>query len=111
MATPRLRSKLLATGMAAVLLLPYTAPSVCGVLGRMGSAMELSANAGDSTVRAPESSDMCCTLNECGIPQVAPLPYALSALQQIPAVRAELPRPPSAHPTNALLPLTPPPQA
>ena len=58
--------------MAAVLLLPYTAPSVCGVLGRMGSAMELSANAGDSTVRAPESSDMCCTLNECGIPQVAP---------------------------------------
>ena len=86
MSTARLRSKLLTTGTAAVLMLPYTAPAVCGVLGRMGSEMEMSADVPDTTVRAPESGEMCCTLNECGIPQVAPMAYAVNVLQQVATV-------------------------
>lgn len=97
--------------MTAVLALPYTAPSVCGALGRMGGEMEMSADAPDTAVRAPDSGGMCCTLNECGVPPVAPVAYALNVLQQVATVGAELPAPPSAHPANALLPPIPPPQA
>ena len=97
--------------MAAVLALPYTAPTVCGVLGRMGGEMEMTSDAGTGTVRAPDSGGMCCSLNECGVPQIAPVVYGLNVLQQVATVRAELTAPPSNHPTNALLPLTPPPQA
>ncbi len=111
MRTARLQSKLLAAGLAAVLTLPYTAPTVCGALGRMGNTMEMTANAGTDTVRAPESGKMCCTLNECGVPQVAPVAFALNVLQQVAVVPAELPVPSSAHPTNTLLPPIPPPQA
>ncbi len=107
MRTARLQSKLLAAGLAAVLTLPYTAPTICGALGRMG----MTANAGTDTVRAPESGKMCCTLNECGVPQVAPVAYALNVLPQVATARTELPAPPSAHPTNTLLPPIPPPQA
>ncbi len=110
MRTAHLQSKLLAAGLAAVLTLPYTAPTVCGALGRMGDKMEMSADAGTDTVRAPESGEMCCTLNECGVPQVAPVAFALNVPQQAATVAAELPVPPSAHPTNTLLPLIPPPQ-
>ncbi len=111
MRTARLQSKLLAAGLAAVLTLPYTAPTVCGALGRMGGEMELSADAPDTAVRAPGAGDMCCTLSECGVPQGAPVAFALNVLQQVATVPAELPVPPSAHPTNTLLPPTPPPQA
>ncbi len=111
MRTARLQSKLLAAGLAAVLTLPYTAPTVCGALGRMGDKLETSADAPDTAVRAPDSGDMCCTLNECGVPQVAPVAFALNVFQQTATFRAELPAPLSAHPTNALLPPIPPPQA
>ena len=111
MRTARLQSKLLAAGLTAVLTLPYTAPTVCGALGRMGGEMVMSADAGTDTVRAPESGEICCTLNECGVPQVAPVAFGLNVLQQVATVPAELPVPPSAHPTNTLLPPTPPPQA
>ena len=111
MKTARLQSKLLAAGLAAVLTLPYTAPTVCGALGRMGNTMEMTANAGTDTVRAHESGGMCCTFNECGVPQVAPVAFALNVLQQTATVRAELPAPQSAHSANALLPPIPPPQA
>ncbi len=111
MSTARLRSKLLTTGMAAVLALPYTAPTVCGALGRMGNKMEMMADAGTGTVRAPDSGGMCCTLSECGVPQVAPAAFALNVLQQAATVRAELLAPPSAPSANALLPPIPPPQA
>ncbi len=111
MKNARLPSTLLATCMATVLALPYTAPTVCGALGRMGSEMEMSADAGTGTVRAPDSGGMCCTLNECGVPQTAPVAYALNVLHQIATAGAELPAPPSAHSANALLPLIPPPQA
>ncbi len=111
MKTARLQSKLLAASLAAVLTVPYTAPTVCGVLGRMGGEMEMSADAADTAVRAPDSGEMCCTLSECGVPQIAPVAYALNVLQQVATVRAELPAPPSAHPVNALLPPIPPPQA
>ena len=111
MRTARLQSKLLAAGLAAVLTLPYTAPTVCGALGRMGGEMELSADAFDTAVRAPDSGGMCCTLGECGVPQVAPVAYALNVLPPVATVHAELPVPSSAHPTNTLLPPIPPPQA
>ena len=111
MKNARLPSKLLATCTAAVLALPYTAPTVCGALGRMGGEMEMSADAPAAAARAPDSGGMCCTLNECGVPQAAPLAYALNVLQQVATVGAELPAPPSAHPANALLPPIPPPQA
>lgn len=111
MKNTRLPSKLLATCMAAVLALQYTAPTVCGALGRMGGEMEMSADAPDPAVRAPDSGGMCCTLSECGVPQVAPVAYALNVLEQVDTVGAELPAPPSAHAANALLPPIPPPQA
>ncbi len=111
MKTACLRSKLFAGVVATVLALPYTAPTVCGALGRMGSEIEMSADAGTGTVRAPDSGGMCCTLNECGVPGAAPVVYALNVLQQVATVRVELPAPPSAHPANALLPPIPPPQA
>ena len=111
MRTARLQSKLLAAGLAAVLTLPYTAPTVCGALGRMGGEMELSADAPDTAVRAPGSGDMCCTLSECGVPQGAPVAFAFTILQQTATVHAELPASPSAHSATALLPPKPPPQA
>ncbi len=111
MRTARLQSKLLAASLAAVLTLPYAAPTVCGTLGRMGGEMELSADASDTSVRAPDSGRMCCTLGECGVPQVAPVAYALNVLPQVATVQAELPAPSSAHLINALLPPIPPPQA
>ncbi len=111
MRTARLQSKLLAAGLAAVLTLPYTAPTVCGALGRMGGEMELSADAPDTAVRAPDSGGMCCTLSECGVPQAAPVAFALNIFQQTATVRAELPAAPSAPSANSLLPPIPPPQA
>ena len=109
MKTARLQSKLLVAAMAAVIVLPYTAPTVCGAFGPMGDEMEMRADAG--TVRAPESGEMCCTLNECGVPQVGPVAYAVNVLQQVATVRVELPAPQSAHSANALLPTIPPPRA
>ncbi len=111
MRTARLQSKLLAAGLATVLTLPYTAPTVCDALGRMGNTMEMTANAGTDTVRAPESGEMCCTLNECGVPQVASVAFSLNVLQQTATVLAQLPSSPSARSANALLPPIPPPQA
>ena len=111
MKNARIRSKVLASCLAAVLTLPYTAPTVCGALGRMGNTMEMTANAGTDTVRAPESGQMCCTLSECGVPQAAPVASALNIFQQTATVRAELPASPSAPSANALLPPIPPPQA
>ncbi len=111
MRTVRLQSKLLAAGLAAVLTLPYTAPTVCGALGRMGDKMEMSADAPDTAVRAPNSSGMCCTLSECGVPQAAPVAFAPNVLQQTATVHAELPASPSVPSANALLPPIPPPQA
>ncbi len=109
MKTARLQSKLLAAAMAAVIVLPYTAPTVCGALGRMGGEMEMMADT--VTVRAPESGEMCCTINECGVPQVAPVAYAVNVLQQVASVRMEPPALQSAHSATALLPPIPPPQA
>ena len=97
--------------MAAVTVLPYTGPTVCRALGRMGGEMEMTAEAGTGTARAPESGEMCCTINECGVPQVGPVAYAVSVLQQVATVRVELPAPPWAHSADALLPPIPPPQA
>ncbi len=111
MKTARIPSKLLAAGLAAVLTLPYTAPTVCGVLDRMGGEMEMTADAGTGTVQAPDSGGMCRTLDGCGVPQIAPVAYALNILQQVATVGTELPAPPSAHPANALLPPIPPPRA
>ncbi len=105
----RLRSQLLTAGMAAVLALPYTAPTACGVLGRMGSEMEMSVDG--AAVRATDSGGMCCTLNECGIAQVAPPAYALHVFNQTSTIPTELPAPSSANPTSTHLPLTPPPRA
>jgi len=111
MKAARLQSKVLAAGLAAVLTVPYTAPSVCWALGTMGNTMEMTANAGTDTVGAPESGMTCCTLNDCGVPEVALLGYALNVLQQVATLGAELPAPPSAHPANALLTPIPPPKA
>ncbi len=110
MRTARLQSKLLAAGLAAVLTLPYAASTVCGALGRMGDKMELSADAPDTAVRAPGSGDMCCTLSECGVPQGAPVAFALTVLQQAATVHTVLPASPSAHSANAPLPQKPPPK-
>ncbi len=110
MRTARLQSKLLAAGLTAVLTLPYAAPTVCGALGRMGDKLETSADAPDTAVRAPASGDMCCTLSECGVPQGAPVAFALNVLQQTAIVHADLPALPSAHSANALLPPKPPPR-
>lgn len=111
MRTVRLRSQILIPGMAAVLALPYTAPTVCGMLGRMGNEVEMTVDAGTDTAQALDSDGMCCTLNECGIAQVAPPAYVLNILDQTRTILVELPAPPSADPTGAYLPLTPPPQA
>ena len=110
MKTARLQSKLLVAAMAAVIVLPYTAPTVCVAFGLMGDEMEMRADAGTGTVRAPESGEMCCTLNECGVPQVGPVAYAVNVLRQVATVRVELPARQSAHSANALLPPIPPPK-
>ncbi len=97
--------------MALVLTLPYVAPSTCGLLGRMGAAMEMTADAGDSALQMPASTGMCCALNECGVPYVTPLADTLDDLPLEPAVRMEPAALPSMPPTNAVSPLSPPPQA
>ncbi len=105
-----LQSKLLAAAMAAVFVVPYTAPIVCRVLGRMGGEMEMTADAATATVQAPTSGVIGCTLNECGLPQAAPVAFVLDVEQRVATVWAEFPALPSAHPNNALVPRTPPPQ-
>ena len=111
MKTVRIELKLLAAGLVAVLALPYTAPTACGARGRMGSETEMTADAGTDTARAPDSGGMCCTLNECGVAQVAPPTHALHVLNLTRTIPAELPAPSSANPTSTHLPLTPPPRA
>ena len=104
------QSTLLAAAMAAVFVLPYTAPIVCRVLGRMGGEMEMTADAAAATIQAPGSGGLCCTLNECGLPQVAPVAFALDVEQRVATVWGEFPALTSAHATSALVPRTPPPQ-
>ncbi len=108
--TARFRSKLFTASVALGLTLPYVAPSTCGLLGRMDAAMEMTADAGDSALEMPGSTGMCCALNECGVPYVAPLTGALDDLPLEPAVRGGPAALPSTPPTNVVLPLTPPPQ-
>ena len=109
--TVRFRSKLFTASVALLLTLPYVAPSTCGLLGRMGAAMEMTADAGDSALQTPGSTGSCCALNECGVPYAAPLADALDDLPLEPAVRVGPAALPSTPPTNAVLPLTPPPRA
>ncbi len=109
--TARFRSKLFTASVALVLTLPYVAPSTCGLLGRMGAPMELTADEGDSALQMPGSTGTCCALNECGVSYVAPLAGAPDDLSLEPAVRMGPAALPSTPPTNAVLPLTPPPQA
>ncbi|MCH7491233.1 MAG: hypothetical protein IID05_11130 [Gemmatimonadetes bacterium] len=109
--TARFRSKLFTASMALVFTLPYVAPSTCGLLGRMGAAVEMTQDAGDSALQTPGSAGICCALSECGVPYIAPLANALVDLPVVPVVRAELAAPSPAPPTNVVSPLTPPPQA
>ena len=109
--TVRLRSKLLVMSLAVAVSLPYGAPSVCGLLDRMGADGEMIADAGDAGWQSPGSTGMCCNFNGCGVPHVAPLGYVVSDLRKLSVVQAELPGPPLSHPTNEISPLTPPPQA
>ena len=109
--TARFRSKLFTASVALVLTLPYVAPGTCGLLGRMDAAIGMAAEAGDSALQMPGSTGICCALNECGVPCVAPLADALDDLPVEPAGRVGPAARPLTPPTNAVLPLTPPPQS
>jgi hypothetical protein len=110
MTTARVQLTVLAVTLVTVLALPYAAPSICALLGRMNGEMQMSAPVSDAVVQAPDSGDTCCNLDDCGIPQIA-FVFGLGGLADPDVVVATPVAPPAAHPTHAPLPVIPPPQA
>ncbi len=110
MKASHLANKFLPIGLLAVLLLPYTAPGVCGLLGRIAGGMEMSNDVVTAAVQPPASGAMCCSVEACGIPQVAPPGCNVILMAEIIDVRAQLPAPLSADPTIPRFLTTPPPQ-
>ncbi len=104
-------NKLLAIAMATVLLLPYTAPGVCGLLGRVAGDMEMSHESAAAVMHSPTDGATCCSVDACGIPQVAPPGCDVTLMAEIIDAHAGHPTPVSADPTTPRFLLTPPPKA
>ena len=71
----RPRRKLFALIILAVMVLPYSGPGICIVLGRMGMdvhGMGMMADAGEAALQTAGSSTECCSMDGCGVPHAGP---------------------------------------
>src|SRR5687768_10647864 len=102
MMQPRLASRTLTSLLAAVLALPYAAPAVCGITGRMqDSASEMPAGCPDSAGAVPSSAELHgpgpsnahCEFEQCGATVSAPVGLAFGKFNISPATSLELPPP------------------
>ena len=81
---PRPRRRLFALIILAAMVLPYSGPGICTVLGRMGMdvhEMGLMADAGNAVLQSASSSIECCSMDGCGVPHAGP---AASSLEMAP---------------------------
>ncbi len=59
----------------AAMVLPYSGPGICTVLGRMGMdvhEMGMMADAGSTVLQSASSSIECCSMDGCGVPHAGP---------------------------------------
>ena len=57
------------------MVLPYSAPGICSILGRMGMdvhEMGMMADAGSTVLRSASSSMECCSMDGCGATHAGP---------------------------------------
>ena len=76
----RPRRKLFALIILAVMVLPYSGPGICIVLGRMGMdvhGMGMMADAGEAALQTAGSSTECCSMDGCGVPHAGPVASAV----------------------------------
>ena len=69
------RSTPFALLLLAAIVLPYSAPGICLVLGRMGMdvyEMGMMADAGSTVLQSDSSSMECCSMDGCGVPHAGP---------------------------------------
>lgn len=65
-------------------LLPYSGPGLCSVLGRMGHGTDMMGMAADVSVSAPGSAMECCSMTGCGVTYAGPVAYTLAPLSHVP---------------------------
>ncbi len=94
-----------------VLALPYLAPSICSVLGRMGCNTEMTMDASNTGWSSQESSGKCQDIDSCGFPQIASLVNPLGGPVWVPVVDRGFPTPSLSHYAFDSSPLSPPPKA
>jgi len=97
--------------LTAAVLLPYSGPGVCSMLGRMGHGMEMMADAADVTVSAPGSGAMCCSMTGCGVTHAGPVALAMLELPDVPMRESSRTVTPQRPPWTSPPPLPPPPQS
>ncbi len=72
---PRPWRRLFALIILAAMVLPYSGPGICTVLGRMGMdvhGMGMMADAGKTVLQTAGSSIECCSTDGCGVPHSGP---------------------------------------
>ncbi len=72
---PRPWRRLFALIILAAMLLPYSGPGICTVLGRMGMDVHeigMMADAGGPVLKSASSSMECCSMDGCGVPHAGP---------------------------------------
>ena len=71
----RLWRRLFALIILAAMVLPYSGPGICTVLGRMGMdvhEMGMMADAGSTVLKSANSFTECCSMDGCGVPHAGP---------------------------------------
>ncbi len=103
--------KLAIVSLVLVLALPYLAPSICSVLGRMGCNTEMTTDASNTGWSSQGSSGECQDIGTCGVTQVAPLVNPLGGPVWVPVVDRGFPTSSVSHYAFDASPLSPPPKA
>jgi hypothetical protein len=108
------------SALLAILVLPYAAPAICGVMGRMradtsempaGCTVSAGASATTDSWNAVTPINGHCRFEQCGATVVAPVALALTEVPVALDVQLELPAPASPSIDSSISPPTPPPQA
>ena len=110
MTRTNITSSLFAAVMTVAFALPYAAPAICSMLDRPGFGMTITAP-GDESHMKPAAPDMCCSLERCGTPKIAPSTFELPDVAVVPEGAFVLVTPPLSRVVPTRTPLTPPPEA
>jgi hypothetical protein len=109
-----LRRRLFALIILAAMLLPYSGPGICTVLGRMGMdvhEMGMMADAGSTVLKSADSPVECCSTDGCGVPHAAPAAFSAEIAPEFERRMAASVTEPSDPPTLYLSLLERPPRA